>query len=137
MHPNRIDTMLREFHTAVAEKYRENGLTALAEAVDVDQDFSHAIACLNLRSNLIDEESNELQAAIAEGDPEQIVKESCDVIYVVVALFALFGWDFMAAFNRVHENNMLKITNGSIRQDGKLLKAPDHPKVNLKDLVEN
>jgi len=49
------------------------------------------------------------------------------------------GWDLDEAVTRVHENNMarMKQDDGTIkrREDGKIIKNPNTPKVNLKDLA--
>lgn len=130
-----IDTKLRQFHSTLAQKYRDNGMPALAEAVDVDQSWAGSVATKKLRAALIEEEAKELLEAIEEDDPEHVLKELCDLIYVTVAICAVFGMDFQTAFSRVHMNNMAKIENGTVREDGKLMKPKDHPKVKLGDLV--
>jgi hypothetical protein len=49
------------------------------------------------------------------------------------------GWDLNEAVTRVHENNMERMTqdDGTIkrREDGKIIKNPNTPKVQLGDLV--
>ena len=70
-------------------------------------------------------------------DLEHMLKEVCDLLYVTLG-FASRYVEFEKlpeAFKRVHENNMLKISNGTINSMGKLVKQKDHPKVDLSDLV--
>jgi predicted HAD superfamily Cof-like phosphohydrolase len=88
-----------------------------------------------LRSNLVAEEFKEL---INAESCEEIMKEACDLVYVVLGTFVEFGWDFDEAFRRVHESNMSKLDeNGKplYREDGKVLKGPNYKKPDLSDLV--
>lgn len=65
-----------------------------------------------------------------------ILKEMCDVIYVIHGTALAFGWDLDEAYDRVCRNNMTKTIN--IRKDPvtqKVLKPLDYKKVNLEDLV--
>lgn len=116
-----------EFHKAIETK---------AKIENVADKFNMADPAL--RVNLIVEETRELCEAVWNTEPdENILKEICDVLYVLGGLVYEFGWKDKvdAAFNRVHENNMLKMTTCSFREDGKLIKSKDHPKVDLSDLV--
>lgn len=103
---------------------------------------------LNLAYRLFEEESCELLDSIEdyigkENDVEleDVLKELCDVVYVVHAITIALGLEdkFTAAFNLVHENNMQKIANGTVNEYGKLVKSPDHPSVlpALKGLINN
>ena len=88
-----------------------------------------------LRSNLVAEEFKEL---INSESCEEIMKESCDLIYVILGTFVEFGWDFDEAFSRVHESNMSKLDESGkpiYRKDGKVLKGPNYKKPDLQDLV--
>ncbi len=67
-----------------------------------------------------------------------LLKELCDVQYVLDGFFATFGLPKLPAFNRVHDSNMSKLdTNGKPvkRADGKILKGDNYKEVNLEDLV--
>ena len=71
-------------------------------------------------------------------DPENMMKELCDVIYVVIGTFVAFGWDFDEAFNRVHESNMSKLGEDGkpiVREDGKILKGLHYAPPFLGDLL--
>jgi len=88
-----------------------------------------------LRSNLVAEEFKEL---INAESCEEIMKEACDLVYVVLGTFVEFGWDFDEAFRRVHESNMSKLGEDGkpmYREDGKVLKGPNYKKPDLSDLV--
>lgn len=96
-----------------------------------------------LRKNLINEESKEADEALLEvyDDVESIearahlTKELVDTIYVCIGTAVSLNLDIETAFQRVQDNNMLKIATGTYREDGKLIKSPDHPAVNLEDCV--
>ena len=71
-------------------------------------------------------------------DSEHVLKEVCDLLYVTIGFASRYvEFDNLPeAFKRVHENNMLKISNGTLNGNGKLIKTEDHPKVDLSDLVK-
>jgi len=88
-----------------------------------------------LRRELIQEEFKELMSAPYL---DEVMKEACDLVYVVLGMFVEFGWDFDEAFARVHESNMSKLGEDgkpSYREDGKDLKGPDFFKAHLTDLL--
>jgi predicted HAD superfamily Cof-like phosphohydrolase len=89
-----------------------------------------------LREALNKEEYKELREARTK---EEIMKESCDLVYVILGMFVEFGWDFHEAFSRVHASNMSKLDeegNPILREDGKVLKGPNYFTPDLTDLVE-
>lgn len=67
------------------------------------------------------------------------LKELADKVYVEYGYAWVKGWDLDEAVRRVHKNNMERMyqDDGTIkrREDGKILKNPNTPKVNLEDLV--
>lgn len=92
---------------------------------------------------LIDEEFNEWTMASLDSETrftEHELKELADLIYVAYGYANALGWDLDEAVWRVHKNNMDRMyqDDGTIqyREDGKVIKNPNTPKVNLKDLVE-
>ena len=105
---------------------------------------------LALRQRLIKEEADEVDNAIsailcrrARGqvesaeDWEAVLKELCDLLYVVVGFSQAFNLQLEAAFNRVHASNMSKLVDGKIlkREDGKVLKGPNYEPPSLKGLT--
>lgn len=88
-----------------------------------------------LRVALIKEECDELCEALTTGTIQDVRKELCDVLYVVFAAAAIYNFPVDEDFMLVHENNMLKINTGTKADNGKLLKAKDHPKVTFSDYL--
>lgn len=90
----------------------------------------------SMRSNLVYEEFDEFANELGK---DKILKELADLVYVTYGYAATFGWDLDEAVRRVHENNMGRMfqEDGTIkyREDGKVIKNPDYPQVNLGDLV--
>ena len=90
---------------------------------------------IKLRNDLIAEEFSELVRA---ENVSEIMKESCDLVYVILGMFVEYGWDFDEAFKRVHESNMSKLDDKGKpirREDGKILKGPNYKAPDLRDLV--
>lgn len=91
----------------------------------------------DLYSKLISEEFYEWLEAY-EGTQEEL-KEMADLLYVIYGYANARGWDIEEAFRRVHENNLGRMyqPDGTIkrREDGKIIKNKDYPKVDLKDLI--
>ena len=107
--------------------------------VTINEDFSKLTEKdakrIKLRSDLASEEYRELATA---DSPEEIMKESCDLVYVLMGMFVEFGWNFDEAFKRVHESNMSKLDEDGkpiYREDGKILKGPNYTPPTLKDLL--
>ena len=97
-----------------------------------------------LYRRLIEEEYDELQDEIWEfrggfGTPANELKEMADLIYVLYGYARVKGYNLDKAVERVHQNNMGRMyqPDGTIlrRDDGKVLKNKDYPKVELGDLV--
>lgn len=123
------EAQLSEFEKAV-ENLKGGG--------DYVRDFVPGDSTARLRAHLIKEEADELCEALLDPDssPEEVLKEICDLIYVAVGTGVKYEWPVKEAFNRVHQNNLLKVNNSKFDQNtGKLLKPKDHPPVSLKDLV--
>ncbi len=67
------------------------------------------------------------------------LKELADLVYVIYGYALAMGYDLDEALCRIHSNNIGRMTqpDGTIkrREDGKIIKNPDYPKVDLSDLV--
>ena len=99
-----------------------------------------------LYSKLIHEEYNEFYDTTDPYyvDKENIywpehLKELADLVYVCYGYANAMGYDLDEAIRRVHENNIGRCVqpDGTIkrREDGKILKNKDYPKVDLSDLL--
>ena len=91
-----------------------------------------------LAEALVFEEFDEWKVCGGDGPTEEL-KELADLIYVIYGYALANGWDLDEALYRVHANNLGRMTqpDGTIkrRADGKVIKNPDYPKVDLSDLV--
>jgi hypothetical protein len=67
------------------------------------------------------------------------LKELADLVYVCYGYAAAAGYDLDEALVRVHQNNVGRCIqpDGTVkrRADGKIMKNPDYPKVQLEDLI--
>lgn len=93
----------------------------------------------DLYASLIGEETDEWRSEYQRGSGTDQLKELADMVYVIYGYALTKGWDLDEAVRRVHENNLGRCIqpDGTVqrRADGKILKNPDYPKVNLSDLV--
>ena len=71
--------------------------------------------------------------------PTGELKELADLIYVAYGYARARGWDLDEAVRRVHKNNIDRCVwpDGGVkyRADGKVLRNPDAPKIDLSDIV--
>jgi uncharacterized protein YabN with tetrapyrrole methylase and pyrophosphatase domain len=123
--------MVEEYRVAVGQPIGMN-----------DAELHDNYKSLQMAWKLIEEEYEELgevcktQLGVNE---HETLKELSDLVYVLYGYAALRGWNLDEAVRRVHENNMGRMyqPDGTIkrREDGKILKNPEYPKVELGDLV--
>jgi predicted HAD superfamily Cof-like phosphohydrolase len=126
------EQLVKEFHEAFGHK------VAPAEIKLED---------LNLRQKLLWEEFSEVLEAIRQWSKDgtdnkwyrvALLKEICDLQYVLSGLAVELGLDVEKAFRRVHKSNMSKLDdNGKpiYRDDGKVLKSKNYKAPNLEDLI--
>lgn len=92
-----------------------------------------------LYATLIQEEFEEWRSSYLHNDKLNELKEMADLVYVVYGLAAARGWNMDEAVRRVHENNLGRVVqdDGTIlrRDDGKIIKNPNAPKIELEDLL--
>ncbi len=92
-----------------------------------------------LYKTLIEEEYTEWLEARTAGDYLNEIKELADLLYVIYGYANAKGWDIQEALRRVHQNNLGRVIqdDGSVqrRDDGKIIKNPNAPKINLEDLL--
>lgn len=96
-------------------------------------------ALATLRKTLILEELAEVMEAIEKKDMPNLLKELCDLQYVLDGFFIVCGMDKAKeeAFMLVHQSNMSKLgPDGKpvYREDGKVMKGPYYKPVDLAKL---
>ena len=87
-----------------------------------------------LRLDLITEEVQELQDALANKNMLEIADALTDILYVVYGAGHAFGIDLDDCFNEVHRSNMTKLGPDGrpiYREDGKVLKGENYEPPNL------
>jgi NTP pyrophosphatase (non-canonical NTP hydrolase) len=113
----------------------------IADMVDEFANTAEQPKNIPLSAMLIKEEMNEWLEDLndsASKDTHEL-KELADLVYVIFGYARVKGFDLTEAVSRVHKNNMGRMfqSDGKIhrRDDGKILKNKNYPKVNLEDLV--
>jgi hypothetical protein len=90
-----------------------------------------------LYGRLIEEEYKEWEKEVFDRASE--LKELADLVYVIYGYAKAQRFNLDEAVKRVHTNNLGRCIqpDGNIkrREDGKIIKNPDYPKVYLEDLV--
>lgn len=76
---------------------------------------------IDLKCELIAEELDELEDAVANEDVVAVADACADLIYVVIGLALAYGVDLRVVWREVHRSNMAKL-GGRKRADGKHLK---------------
>jgi predicted HAD superfamily Cof-like phosphohydrolase len=87
-----------------------------------------------LRMRLIQEESLELEEALARKDLSAVAKELADLLYVVYGTAVSCGIDMEPVFREVHRSNMSKV-GGHKRADGKWVKPPGYSPACLEPIL--
>ena len=139
-------------------KMTDEFITAMGQDKNVELDKYDDLDVLRLRMSLLREELREVEEeagniedviyqGVIEGEVSQedlkrvkaaLLKELCDLQYVLSGFVVTFGLPCDEAFKRVHESNMSKLgPDGKpiYREDGKVLKGPNYKKPDLSDLV--
>ena len=139
-------------------KMTDEFITAMEQPKGVDISEGEQGGVLSMRLCLIREEVEEVEDAVClladkvfnaellgidmteeiKAAKAALLKELCDLQYVLSGFAVTFGLPFDEAFKRVHESNMSKLgLDGKpiYREDGKVLKGPNYKKPDLSDLV--
>ena len=85
---------------------------------------------VGMRLSILEEEVQELRAAVEAGDMVEVLDALCDIQYVLDGNFLEFGLHDVKqeAFSEVHASNMSKLGEDGqpvLREDGKVLKGPN------------
>lgn len=119
----------------------DNHYATPMEMVKYFKKFTGQDGTPQLYSRLIMEEYDEWKQELLQinGDHTSELKELADLVYVIYGYALSKGWNLDEALYRVHVNNVLRVTqpDGTIkrREDGKIMKRENAPKVRLDDLV--
>lgn len=119
----------------------DNHYATPMEMVKYFKKFTGQDGTPQLYSRLIMEEYDEWKQELLQinGDRTSELKELADLVYVIYGYALSKGWNLDEALYRVHVNNVLRVTqpDGTIkrREDGKIMKRENAPKVRLDDLV--
>lgn len=120
-------------------------LNVIGQVMDFHEAFNHpyyATPCLPatkravLRSNLMLEETMELQKAMFDGDIVEIADAIGDCLYVLIGT----AWEHGLALklgqivNEIHRSNMSKSLD--MRSDGKTIKGANYTPPNLKPILD-
>jgi predicted HAD superfamily Cof-like phosphohydrolase len=91
-----------------------------------------------LRQALLDEEVDELRAAVAAGDVVAIADALADIVYIACGTAHAYGIDLDAVVAEVHRSNMTKLGGDGrpvYRADGKVLKGSGYEPPRLADVL--
>jgi predicted HAD superfamily Cof-like phosphohydrolase len=91
-------------------------------------------ATRSLRVRLIQEEFDELRAALGQQDLAGVAKELADLLYVVYGTAVSCGIDLEPVFREVHRSNMSKV-GGHKRADGKWVKPPGYSPARIQPIL--
>lgn len=108
--------MVCEFHTAAGGKVP----ASVVESVASEQ--------AELRQRILDEEVDELRAAVSKNDIVSIADALADIVYVACGTAVTYGIPFDRVFAEVHRSNMTKFGPDGpyLRADGKIMKGPGY-----------
>lgn len=115
--------------------------TTPMQMVKYFKEFTGQDGTPQLYSRLIMEEYDEWKQELLQinGSRTAELKELADLVYVIYGYALSKGWNLDEALYRVHVNNILRVKqpDGTVkkREDGKILKVDNPPKVRLEDLV--
>jgi len=93
---------------------------------------------VDLRVDLIEEELEELEVAIANSDMVEVADALTDLLYVIYGAGHAFGIDLDACFEEVHRSNLTKLgPDGRAlrRADGKIMKSENFEEPNLEAVL--
>ena len=134
----------------MSQNIREQFVSQFQVAMEQEVGADYDAKTLYLRQKLITEEKEELDKEISyaiteleyggevsKETKENILKELCDLLYVVSGFAVTFGLPVQPAFVRVHGSNMSKLVDGQPVKDkwGKVMKGDNYAPPNLGDLV--
>ncbi len=128
---------MAKWNDAAFEYFEEEETPSVTQMVQEFAQLTGQAPNTVLYARLIEEEFEEWQDERVE-TPEEL-KELADLVYVIYGYANAAGYDLDEAILRVHYNNLGRCyqDDGTIlrREDGKIIKNPNYPKVDLEDLI--
>ena len=94
---------------------------------------------VQLRSNLIKEELDELNQAIKDNDIKEVADALTDILYVTYGAGHAFGVDLDKCFEEVQQSNMSKLGSDGkpiYNKSGKVMKGPYYFKPDLNKFLK-
>jgi len=94
---------------------------------------------MQLRYDLIKEETNELEQAMETKNLKEIADALTDILYVTYGAGYAYGIDLDKCFKEVQRANMSKLGEDGkpiYNEKGKVMKGPNYSAPNLKQFVE-
>ena len=91
-----------------------------------------------LRVNLIEEELDELKAAIKDNDIKEVADALTDILYVTYGAGHAFGINLDKCFEEVQNSNMSKLGSDGkpiYNDSGKVMKGPNYFKPDLSKFI--
>jgi len=94
---------------------------------------------VQLRSDLIKEELDELNQAIKDKDIKEVADALTDILYVTYGAGHAFGVDLDKCFEEVQQSNMSKLGSDGkpiYNESGKVMKGPNYFKPDLNKFLK-
>ena len=107
-------------------------MESAGQLVTRNDDPDSYVALQDNQMTYVEEEFYELLHAYNNLDRSDVIKEACDLIWVVYGLLHTMGVDTDEAFSKVSESNQSKIP--FTYKDGKVQKGPNYQKPDLSKL---
>lgn len=118
-----LPEMVKEFHAAMG----------LGEGT---RSFDDIEALKKAADKLVLSEARELEKALADKDPVEVMDALLDIQYASASLLIGLGWDNQEGLNRIHAANMAKAGGPKCPDIGKQLKPEGWKPADLTDLVK-
>lgn len=143
---NEHDLEAFDYYEAVEEFRKKMGRpTGKSLATTSQKDLEFCFGLITEEFREVAAEFLKAHVNIATGGPVSrevqinLLKELCDLVYVIMDMAATYSLPINEAFRRVHESNLSKLGDDGKpvwREDGKILKGPNYKPPVLDDLVQ-
>lgn len=121
-------TIGTDWQRDVIEFHRKFRPSQIGETPEIRPDL------VAFRMRLINEEADELDAALRTDDLIGAADALADLLYVVIGTAVAFGIDLRPVFAEIHRSNLTKSIKGG-RADGKVAKGKDYSPPDIKGVL--